>query len=97
MSLFPEIDEEIKEIKAKKKLVFENFIKNSKMYRPSNANDGDIFYANFCKSCSKENVEKEIFCEIWSGLFGGYNENIRELDDYYFCIKHDDFNIKDYL
>lgn len=97
MSLFPDVDAEIVQIKAKEKLAIQELINSSEMYRPSNSTDGDWFYRNFCDKCSKDNIEKEIFCETWNLLLGANSEDIRQKGEFVFCLKDSNFDIKDYM
>ena len=60
MSLFPEVDEEIEGIKAKEALQLQDLIDKSEMYRPSNSDSGNIFYANFCNNCTRGRGDSSI-------------------------------------
>ena len=97
MSLFPEVDEEIEEIKNNEKLALKNIIDSSEKWRPSNGTEGFIFEDNFCEECSKNNGELDIWCETLGELLGGYSESIRLFEEEVVCLKNSNFNIRDYV
>ena len=97
MSLFPEVDEEIKQIKAKEKLAIEDLINKSEMYIPSNGTEGDMLNSSLCGNCTKQDYEAEKYCPIWDGLYSEKQKEIREINSEVFCLSSSCFDIKDYL
>jgi len=63
MSLFPEVDDEISEIKVELHKFIQNIIDESKMYAPSNGSEGHMFVGYYCDQCPMDNGEDKI-CDI---------------------------------
>lgn len=40
-----------------------------KLYRPSNATEGDAFAYNWCERCTEENEDEDKYCEIHGRTF----------------------------
>jgi hypothetical protein len=98
MSLFPEIDNEIEDIKKIELEKIKELKSKSIPYVPSNGTDGMMFESTFCSTCSKDDSDKNIFCKYLGELISG--DNCSEIIRYkskIMCLKHDDFNIKSYL
>ncbi len=92
MSLFPDVDNEIKEIKKQNKIKLEELQKMSIPYRPSNASEGMMFENSVCIDCKKYAT-----CKVLIKLAGGLTDEVRQTDDDVFCISHTNFCIEDYL
>lgn len=97
MSLFPEVDEEIKQKRKEYKQRIKELVKDTERYRPSNGTEGDIFYSNFCHSCGKDNPEKEKYCNTYFDLLHGETAEVRKTEKgKVFCINDLNFNIADF-
>ena len=90
MSLLPDVDKEIKEIKKENNSKLLNFLVKTERYRPSNGSEGSWFEDNICGSCKKYDN-----CKIILNLSFDYVNEIRRFKNKVFCIKHTNFNIKD--
>lgn len=98
MSLFPEIDQEIQQIKEAEKAIIKKIKENSEKYMPSNGTEGCIFEENYCAKCSKENTEKEQYCSILTGLVcGNKHVDLIEYKKTIVCFQHSAFNVKEFL
>ena len=90
MSLFNEVDNEIKDIKNQNKKALNDFLVKTEKYRPSNGSEGSWFEDNICGTCKKYDK-----CKIILKLSFDYVNEIRRFKNKVFCIKHTNFNIKD--
>ena len=90
MSLFPNVDKEVKQIKQENKIKLYALLIKSERYRPSNGCEGSWFEDNICGTCKKYNN-----CKIILELSFDYVNEIRRFKNKIFCIKHTNFNIKD--
>lgn len=90
MSLFNEVDNEIKDIKNQNKKALNDFLVKTERYRPSNGSEGSWFEDNICGTCKKYDK-----CKIILKLSFDYVNEIRRFKNKVFCTKHTNFNIKD--
>ena len=90
MSLFPNLDNEINDIKNQNKKALNDFLVKTERYRPSNGCEGSWFEDNICGTCKKYDK-----CKIILKLSFDYVNEIRRFKNKVFCIKHTNFNIKD--
>jgi|GEM_PF-5333321 len=87
MSLFPHIDEEVKEFEAKFKSHISKLKENKAQMRVS---DMMIFENLHCAKCSKDNIDKDIFCDTLCSLgASGGADDIIEIGDEIICLKQD--------
>ena len=91
MSLFPNVDKEVKQIRQENKLKLYELLNKSERYRPSNGSEGSWFEDNICGSCKKYDN-----CKIILKLAFDYTKEIRRAKGKVFCIKHTSFKIEEY-
>jgi hypothetical protein len=91
MSLFDEVDLEIKEIKKDKKQKINDLIKRTKPYRPTSGDEGVYFEKNLCATCKKYKT-----CNVLVKLSGDFTKEVRKIDNDIFCINHTDFKIENW-
>ena len=88
MSLFKEVDIEIKGIKKQNKKALNDFLIKTEKYRPSNGCEGSWFEDNICGACKKYDN-----CKIILNLSFDYVKEIRRYNGTVFCIKHTNFDL----
>ena len=91
MSLFNEVDLEIKELKKDKKQKINDLINRTKPYRPTSGDEGAYFEKNLCLTCKKYKT-----CNVLVKLSGDFTKEIRKLGNDIFCINHTDFKIENW-
>lgn len=102
MSLFPEIDKHNREYRAKERdkiqKIKDSLRDESKLYRPSDGQEGYLFEQRFCSECKKDNPEKGKFCKILFSLHAGdFHEDLVSRDGTYWgaiCFQDSNFNKK---
>lgn len=92
MSLFDEVDLEIKELKKDKKQKINDLIKRTKPYRPTSGDEGIYFEKNLCLTCKKYKT-----CKVLVDLSGNLTKEVRKIKDEIFCINHTDFKIENWI
>ena len=97
MSLFPEVDEEIKDIKQAQNDKLQELKDKSEPYRPSNGSEGMVFEGEFCSTCNKDNPDEDMFCPYLRRLHEGTSDEIVKYRGKVMCLKHSDFSIKSYM
>ena len=88
MSLFPDVKEEIKNIKNEEKEKLSLLLNETEKYRPSNGCEGSWFEDNICGAC-----KKYWQCKIILDLSFDYVNEIRRYKSAIFCTKHTKFNL----
>jgi len=91
MSLFDEVDLEIKELKKDKKQRINDLIKRTNPYRPTSGDEGAYFEKNLCFTCKKYNT-----CKVLIRLSEDFAKEVRIVGNEIFCINHTDFKIEDW-
>lgn len=101
MSLFPEIDVEIKEILATQKKLenetLEKIKRDGEKYLPSSGTDGMVLESFLCKGCSKKDYENDIWCNTWDMTYHGYVDEIIKYNNKIVCLNHSNFDIKEFV
>jgi hypothetical protein len=63
MSLFPEVDKEISEIKIELHKFTQNIIDEAEIYTPSNGSEGSMFIEFYCAQCPCDDGKNKL-CEV---------------------------------
>lgn len=92
MSLFNEVELEIKELKKDKKKKLIELINRTKPYRPTSGDEGLYFENNLCLTCRKYKT-----CKVLVQLSGDFTKEVRMLKNEIFCINHTDFKIEEWV
>jgi len=88
MSLFPEVDKEISEIKRDLHKYICEIKEKSEIYKPSNGSDTYIFIENYCEQCPNNDGEDKLCPILGEYSMNGRHDDIRiDKDGYWFCFK----------
>jgi len=94
-SLFPEVDEEIIEIKAVRAQRIQELKDKSEKYRPSNFSEGEWFEKELCRTCKRYGADflTAPICRILCEFHLHEMEEVIRFNGEVICLKHSDFDI----
>lgn len=95
LSLFPEVDEEIKQIRAEEAKKIQEVKDSSTRYIPSNGTEGAWFEDTICATCNRLDKRCSVLKDLYFGTDG--SSDLIRYQDEIMCLKHSDFNIRDFL
>lgn len=78
MSLFPEVDDEIVEIKREFSKYLKEIEESSTMYTPSNGTEGIMFVDRYCSQCPNDDGEDKLCPILAHYVMNGFHNDIRE-------------------
>lgn len=95
LSLFPEVDEEIKQIKASEAIKLQEIKNTSTRFIPSNGVEGVWLEDTLCVTCGHFNKRCSVLKELLFGSDGSCD--LLTYQDNVICLQHSDFSVRDFL